>query len=80
MAVSATGYVQRQAFGAARSDWGDRRASLIRPSMQKRKLVLDFERGRERQMDVEASSMTKSNQEMAGGVSVRLESSGRYQS
>ena len=52
MAVPATGYVQRRAFGAARSDRDDRRASLIRPAMQKHKLVLDFERDRERQMGV----------------------------
>jgi anti-sigma-K factor RskA len=50
MAVSATGYVQRQGFGAPRSDRDDPQASRINPSTQIRKLVLDFEQERQRQM------------------------------
>jgi len=44
MTVSATGYVQQQAFGALRSDRDDQRVNLISPAIWISKPVLDFER------------------------------------
>jgi hypothetical protein len=46
MAVSAKGYVPRQAFGVARSDQDDLQARRISPAIRIRKLALDFEQQR----------------------------------
>jgi len=50
MTVSATGYVQQQAFAAPRSDRDDLRVSLIRPAIQQHKPISGSEQEGMRQM------------------------------
>jgi hypothetical protein len=50
MADSATRYVQRQAFGAPRSDRGDPQANRNNPATRETRRILDFEQGRMRKI------------------------------